>query len=259
MNSEAVVQQSLLCFGAKAILSWLNDLANRSNLNGNDNNLNYNNRTFGMTFDRGSSYMKTYNNLYPRVYSLDNLLLAWRRARKRKTKRRDIIEFEENLEKNLLDLYNELKLMTYSPRKLQTFTLRDPKTRKISKSDFRDRVIHHALINIIGITFEKRFIYDSCAGIKDKGTLFALKRFEEFKRRVCRNCNNIKNKFNDKNFVRGYCFKADIKHYFQEVNHNILIDIIRKRIKDENVMWLIKQILNANSSMKRERENNIRI
>ena len=159
-----------------------------------------------------------------------------------------------NIEKNLLILHNELKNKTYVPKKLINFILRDPKTRKISKADFRDRVVHHSLMNIIASLFEKTFIYDSCAGRIGKGTIFALQRFEKFSRKVSCNLKNNKNKFNDKNYVSGYCLKADIKQYFQNINHERLISIIKRKIKDENVIWLTKQIINANFRNQRERE-----
>ena len=133
---------------------------------------------------------------------------------------------------NIKSLRTELLLNYYHPMPLKTFILRDPKTRKISKSDFRDRVIHHALINIIEPIFDKTFIYDSCANRKGKGTSFAVKRFEEFQRKVTKNYSSY-----------GYCLKADIKHYFPEVNHDILISIIKRRIKDEKFIWLIKKII----------------
>ena len=198
--------------------------------------------------------MKTYTNLYKEVYSMGNLTLAWRKARKGKTSRQDVIDFDKNIEKNLLILHNELKNKTYVPKKLINFILRDPKTRKISKADFRDRVVHHSLMNIIASLFEKTFIYDSCAGRIGKGTIFALQRFEKFSRKVSCNLKNNKNKFNDKNYVSGYCLKADIKQYFQNINHERLISIIKRKIKDENVIWLTKQIINANSRKQRERE-----
>src|SRR3990167_9861788 len=124
------------------------------------------------------------DNLYPEIYLMKNLILAWK------------------------------------------------KTRKISKSDFRDRIVHHALVKIVEPIFDKTFIYDSCANRKGKGNLFALKRFDEFKRKVSRNGSILKNKFNNNNFIKGYCLKADIKHYFQEVNHTILLNIIKRKIKD---------------------------
>ena len=188
--------------------------------------------------------MKSYKNLYLRIYNINNLILAYKKARKGKTKKPYVIEFEKDLIKNLLKLQEELINQTYSPIPLKTFILRDPKTRKISKSAFRDRIIHHAIVNIIEPIFDKRFIYDSCANRKHKGTLFAIKRFDKFKRKVSGNRISKQNKFEDNNFVYGSCLKADIKHYFNEVSHEILIDIIQKKIKDNKVIWLIKQILN---------------
>ncbi len=172
------------------------------------------------------------NNIYYKVYKWENLVLAWRKARKGKTNRYYILEFEENLLKNLQQLQFELMTLTYEPKPLKTFILRDPKTRKISKSDFRDRVIHHALINVIQPIFEKSFIYDSCANQIGKGNLFALKRFDKFKRKVTNNLNS-----------GAFCFKADIKHYFEEVNHSILLKLIERKITDKNVLSLIKIIL----------------
>ena len=185
---------------------------------------------------------KTYNHLYSKIYSLKNLILAWRKARKGKTKKDYLIEFEADLRKNLLKLHEELKNQIYQTRPLITFILRDPKTRRISKSNFRDRIIHHALIRIIEPIFNKSFIHDSCANQIGKGNLFALGRFYLFMRKVSRNGKN--NRWLNNNQIEGYCLKADIKHYFEEVNHQILLEILKRRIKDEKVIWLIKIILN---------------
>ena len=198
--------------------------------------------------------MKTYRNLYAEIYSMGNITIAWRKASKGKNKRQDVMEFNKNVVKNLVDLHYELKNKTYQPRPLTSFPLRDPKTRKISKADFRDRVVHNILINIIGPILENSFIYDSCAGRIGKGTLFAIKRFEYFMKKVSNNCKNNKNRFNDNNYVDGFCLKADIKHYFQNIDHEILINIIKKKINDEDVMWLIERIVNANFSTQRERD-----
>ena len=180
--------------------------------------------------------MKSYNNLYKKLYRIQNLILAWRKARKGKTKKIYVMEFEQNIRENLLKLKEELINQAYFPKPLKTFILRDPKTRKISKSEFRDRIIHHALCNIIEPIFDKSFIYDSCANQIGKGNLFALNRFYKFLRKVTKN-----------NTQDAYCLKADIKHYFQEVNHEILIKIISKKIKDKEIIWLIRQILNNHS------------
>ena len=180
--------------------------------------------------------MKTYNKLYQKIYSYGNLYSAYQKARKGKTKKLYIKEFESDLDKNLIDLQFELMNFTYSPRPLDNFILKDPKTRKISRSHFRDRVIHHAIINIIGAIFEKIFIYDSCANQKGKGNLFSIKRFETFRRKITKNFSS-----------RAFCLKADVKHYFQEVDHEILLKIIKNKIKDKKVVGLIRKILKKNA------------
>ncbi len=177
--------------------------------------------------------METNNELYQEIYNLSNLLLAWRKARKHKTSKYYVIEFEKDTLVNLLKLSEELKNHTYNPLPLKTFILRDPKTRKISKSDFRDRIVHHDLIRIIEPIFDRGFIYDLCANRIGKGNLFAIKRFDYFKRKVT---NNFKS--------NAFCLKADIRHYFETVSHEILINIIRRKIKDKEVISLIKLILN---------------
>ncbi len=188
--------------------------------------------------------MKTYSDLYSKVICFENIYFTWKKARKNKTNRPYVIEFEKNLLNNIIHLNNELKTETYKPIPLKTFILRDQKTRKISKSDFRDRIVHHALINIIELIFDKSFIYDSCANRTGKGNLFAINRFDKFKRKISSNGSIIPNNWKDNNYVKGYILKADVKRYFYTIDHNILIEIIKRKIKDEKVIWLIKQILN---------------
>ena len=189
--------------------------------------------------------METHNNLYYQICNINNLLLAYKKAKKGKTKKPYVIEFKANLKENLLSLHEELENQTYKPKPLVDFTVRDPKTRKISKSAFRDRVIHHAIILIIEPIFNKTFIYDSCANRKGKGNLFALKRLNIFVRKVSRN-GKVNGRFNN-NQIKGFCLKADIKHYFQEVNHNILLKIIKRKITDEKTILLIEKILKNQS------------
>ena len=176
--------------------------------------------------------MTKYNNLWESLCSYENLDLAFRKARKRKTKKEYVQQFEQNLHNNLQQLRIELLMHCYQPHPLKTFIVRDPKTRKISKAEFRDRVIHHVLCNILEPIFDKTFIYDSYANRKGKGTLKAIQRFDQFKRKI----------YNKKK-RQGYVFKADIKHYFQEIDHQILLDMIVHKVQDKSVIWLIKQII----------------
>src|SRR3989338_10582009 len=105
--------------------------------------------------------MRTYKNLWSEVCSYENLLLAFQKARKGKTKKPYVKGFERNLKPNLLELRTELLFHCYRPKSLEIFIIQDPKTRKISKSAFRDRVIHHAICNILEPIYEQVFIYDS--------------------------------------------------------------------------------------------------
>jgi retron-type reverse transcriptase len=191
--------------------------------------------------------MKTFDNLYEKLYSLNNLKEAFRKAKKGKNKRKYVIEFGTNLENELQKLKEELENITYQPKPLKTFVIRDPKTRVISASHFRDRVVHHAVCNIIEPIFDKTFICDSCANRKKKGTSYAMKRFNVFFRKVTSNGKLLKNA-KTKNMVIGYALKSDVKHYFDTVDHEILMRIIKNKISDEKVLWLIERILDNHDS-----------
>lgn len=182
---------------------------------------------------------KTINDAYEELCSYENLFFAFQRARKGKTLKDYVINFEKNLQVNLQKLRIELLMQTYKPRPLKTFILRDPKTRKISKSEFRDRVIHHAICNVIEPVFDKKFISDSFANRLRKGSINAVKRFDYFKRKVSRN-----------NTRKVFVLKADIKKYFESVNHRILIKILERTIKDKRIIWLITIILQNHKSKK---------
>ena len=187
--------------------------------------------------------MKSYKNLYRKVYALDNLYLAFKKAREDKTLLPYVVEFEGNLDKNLMKLHKELLSLSYKPQDLKRFIVRDPKTRTIHSSVFRDRVVYHAIVNILEPIFDPTFIYDSHASRKGKGTHKAVERFDKFKRKVSKNGKLANNDYNSNNVI-GYVLKADIKHYFETVNHEILLKILRRKIKGENIINLIKKILN---------------
>ena len=176
-------------------------------------------------------------DLFVELCSYENLKKAFMKARKGKTSKLYVLKFEKELKKNLFALRNELIFRIYKPKPLKTFIVRDPKTRKISKSDFKDRVVHHALINIIKPIFEPNFIYDNFANRIGKGTFNAIERFDYFKRKASKN-----------NSRKCYALKADVKHYFKTVNHDILLEIIKKKIKDKRVLWLIKLIISNHNT-----------
>ncbi len=171
-------------------------------------------------------------SLYAQICSYENLKEAFLKARKGKTQRRDVIEFQKNLKYNLIQLQTRLILQTYKPKPLETFIISDPKTRKISKSDFQDRIVHHAVCNIIEPMFNKAFIYDSYANRVEKGTLKAVGRFSVFARKVSKNHTRT-----------AFVLKADIRHYFETVDQERLLAIVKKKVTDARVLELIHLIL----------------
>ena len=181
--------------------------------------------------------MKTFRNLYPKVYAFGNLYAAFLKVRKYKTQGPDTLEFEYYLEKNLFRLQDELKGLTYQPEEPKKLRVYEPVKRIISCPSFRDRVVQQALLQVMGEVFEGLFIYDSYAFRVGKGTHSALKRFDSFKRKVApRRFPNA-----------GFILKADIRDYYPSVDHEILISLIEKKIKDSKIIWLIKRFLENHS------------
>jgi RNA-directed DNA polymerase len=119
-------------------------------------------------------------SLYPQLWDWDNLLLAYRKASKGKRGKPAVAAFEYHLEDNLIHLQGELVTRTYQPGSYYSFYIHDPKRRLISAAPFRDRVVHHALCNVIEPLFERRFIFDSYANRVGKGTHRALDRCQQF-------------------------------------------------------------------------------
>ena len=186
--------------------------------------------------------IKTYKNLYPKIYSYNNLILAYKKAKQRKSSKQYVIDFQKNEYNNLLDIKNALETQTYKPSKLTKIIIRDPKTRTINKSRFKDRIVHHAIVNILEPIYEKVFINDNYANRLNKGTLKAIQRFDEFKRKTSYNGKLVKYNKNN-NMIKGYILKADIRRFFETIDQEVLLKILNKRIKDNKFISLIKQIL----------------
>ena len=135
--------------------------------------------------------MQTANNLFNKLCSYKNLLRAFNEAKKSKSGMKYVIDFNKDLKNNLLKLQKELLDCTYLPKKLTTFIIRDPKLRTISKSIFKDRIVHHALVQVLEPIFDPTFIYDSYANRIGKGTVKALERCDFFIKQVTRNGSRI--------------------------------------------------------------------
>ena len=173
--------------------------------------------------------MKRYGKLWHQIIDWSNLLLAARYAQKGKRFRDNVLAFNYNLEPELFKLESELKSKTYRPGKYRSFRIYDPKPRLISAAPYRDRVVHHALCNIIVPLIEKSFIHDTYANRVGYVTHRALARFIEFAR------------------SSRYVLQCDIRKYFPSIDHEILKQIIRRKIKCQDTLWLIELIIDSSN------------
>ncbi len=163
--------------------------------------------------------------MYDVICSWENLRLAYDKAARGKRGRSAAAAFEYRLADNLLQLQDELLSKTYTPGPYTSFYIHDPKTRLISAAPFRDRVVHHALCNVIEPIFERSFIFDSYANRVGKGTHRALDRAQQFARRY------------------RYVLQCDVEQFFPAIDHQILRRTLARKIDDADVLWLIDQIL----------------
>ena len=163
--------------------------------------------------------------MYTQLCSWDNLWLAYRKAAKGKRGLVPAAAFEYRLEDNLLALQRELRDQTYRPGAYTNFYIHESKRRLISAAPFRDRVVHHALCNLITPVFERSFIFDSYANRVGKGTHRALNRCQHLARRY------------------RYVLQCDVRQFFPSIDHAILRDTLARKIDDAQVVWLVDQIL----------------
>lgn len=169
--------------------------------------------------------MKRYGNLFEQAVSFETLLLAFRRAMKGCGRNHATCKFFFELEPQILNLQKEMKDGTYQPGAYHFFTIRDPKERVIAVAPFRDRVVHHAVVHVLTPIYERSFIYDSYATRAGKGTHAAILRAQKFMRH------------------RRWYLKTDIEKYFDTADHQILLDILSRKLKDRNLMQLLERII----------------
>lgn len=168
------------------------------------------------------------------IISVENLLLAWRDFKSGKEKKKDVQEFSFRLMDNILALHAELENGTYRHGGYHYFRISDPKPRDIHKASVRDRLVHHAIYRILYPYFDKTFIVDSYSCRIDKGTHKALNRFRDFGYKVSRN-----------NTSTCWVLKCDIKKFFANIDHSILINILRRHISDERVLNLLVVVISS--------------
>lgn len=169
--------------------------------------------------------VKRIGNLFDEVASFDNLTHATKKAMQGCGRTPETCDFFFHQETELLKLLEELLSGSYQPGEYRYFTIHDPKVRTIAVAPFRDRVVHHAIVRVITPIYERRFIHDSYATRKGKGTHAAIKRVQQFVR-------------------RWPCYvKADVHKYFDSIDHDILLAIVERKIKDRRLLRLLGRIV----------------
>ena len=174
------------------------------------------------------------------IFTFEKLYQAYLDCRKTKRKTINALKFEWNLERNLFQLKKALETKKYKPGRSICFVVKEPSPREIFAASFKDRVVHHLLIREILEMGERKFIFDSFACRKNKGTHAAVKRLKRFIRKVTQN-------YKKEAF---YC-QLDISGFFMSIDHDILFSIFKKFISkqdkpnqwEEEVLWLARTII----------------
>ena len=177
---------------------------------------------------------KTIRNKYYEYLTYEKLMEAHIKSRKGKGLRKEIILFNLKQEEYILWLLEELRNKTYKHGGYTSFYVTEPKVRKIEKSRYLDRIVHRWLVdNFLAPAFVPQFIQNSYACLKQRG----MHRAAIYVQDSMKHCIRIWNEY--------YILKMDIAKYFDNINKEILLNIIKKKIKDENILWLINEILYA--------------
>ncbi len=181
--------------------------------------------------------MKTYTHVFEKIISLENLFVAWDSFRNDKRNKKDVRFFEWNLEENIFQLHRELEHKTYKHGPYSGFYIHDPKQRHIHKALVRDRALHHAICNIIGPIFEPTFIKASFSCRIGFGTHKGIDFLERTLRRVSKN-----------DTEECFVLKCDIQKFFDTMDHDVLFSILKKKIRDENALWLLNEVIESFAS-----------
>lgn len=176
--------------------------------------------------------MKRIGNLYNSIISIENLQLADKKAQKGKQKQFSVLKHNKNREKNILELHNSLKEENYKTSKYSNFTIYEPKERKISRLPyFPDRIVHHAIMNILEPILKNCLISQTYSCIKNRG--------------IHKGLNDLNKSLKVKKETE-YCLKVDIKKFYPSINKDILKVLLRTKFKDIKLLKLLDEITDSN-------------
>jgi len=173
---------------------------------------------------------------YNDIISLENLCLAWQEFIVGKKQKKDVQIFSRNLMDNMLSLHEELVNKNYQHGGYESFFVNDPKRRNIHKASVRDRLLHHAIYRLLYPFFDKTFTADSFSCRLGKGTHKAIKHFQALFYQVSQN-----------NTHTCWVLKCDIRKFFDSIDHEILLDILKEYILDKHIISLLENIVESYS------------
>ena len=180
--------------------------------------------------DRKAKAMKRIGHIFHKIIDTDNLYLAYQKAKKGKSKRYGVTLFEKNLDQNIMQIQSELISGTYKTSTYDVFTIYEPKERIVYRLPFRDRIVHHAIVNIMEEIWNSIFVTGTYSCIKGRGIHKAL-------RHIKRDLNDVEN--------TKYCLKFDIKKFYPNIDHEILKMIVKKKIKDKQLLSVLDEIIDS--------------
>jgi RNA-directed DNA polymerase len=180
--------------------------------------------------NRMSGFMKRYSNLYDQVCTRDNILKAYHQARAGKARAYGIRIFDRDIDGNLESVYQDLVTGSYRISAYDIFTIYEPKERIIYRLPFCDRIVQHAIMNVLEPIWVSVFIRHTYACVKGRGIHAALR--------------DIKRDLKDVDGTH-YCLKLDIRKFYPSINHALMKTIIRKKIKDERMLALLDGIIDS--------------
>lgn len=180
--------------------------------------------------------MKRIGNLYEEIISIENLKLADEKARKGKNKSYGVRMHDKNRKDNILALHEALLTKTFKTSPYDVFTIYEPKEREIYRLPYYpDRIVHHAIMNIMEEIWTKIFTYNTFSCIKGRGI-----------EGCARYVGKIIKRYEGKPL---YCLKIDIRKFYPSIKHHVLKKIIRKRIKDDDLLWLLDEIIDSSDGL----------
>lgn len=175
--------------------------------------------------------MKRLNNLYSKITTMDNLVEADRKAQKNKSGQYGVVLHNRNKEANLLRLQELLETKTYRTSAYDIFKVFEPKERTVYRLPyFPDRITHHAIMNVLEHIFVASFTADTYSCIKSRG-------IHQLQRKLTQDLKDVAG--------TTYCLKLDIKQFYPSTDHDVLKELLRRKFKDPDLLWLLDEIIDS--------------